>query len=286
MIQASFPSIESLPEARRGPVLASLAAVYSGVGELADFPLLVAAPLRSITGAQVAGYGELDERTGLRRALIDPVVPEFAARRDAYARHRESHAFWQMDPAYFRDGPRRLQDAFGPEAFRALPIFREALAPVGVTDLMQTAWAVPGGRVGFGVFRLGGQFSEEDRAAFAALQPHLVNARELAWHRTLHGLDPQGRIALLHPQLSARQREVLTWLAQGKDNGTIATLLGIRVETVKDHLKDIYAALGVESRLEAALSVFDVDQLHVPHPRALLPGTASAGSRPVRRRRR
>ena len=53
------------------------------------------------------------------------------------------------------------------------------------------------------------------------------------------------------PKLSSRQIEVLTLVAKGFANGDIARLLGIGVNGVKDHLKNIYSTLNVSSRTEA-----------------------------------
>jgi DNA-binding NarL/FixJ family response regulator len=51
--------------------------------------------------------------------------------------------------------------------------------------------------------------------------------------------------------LSAREREVLQRLTEGQDNHAIAASLGISINTVEKHLKNIYRKLGVTSRSEA-----------------------------------
>jgi signal transduction histidine kinase len=55
------------------------------------------------------------------------------------------------------------------------------------------------------------------------------------------------------PDLTAREREVLALLAQGRDNKAIAVALKITPRTVGFHLDHIYAKLGVRSRTEAAI---------------------------------
>jgi signal transduction histidine kinase/DNA-binding CsgD family transcriptional regulator len=55
------------------------------------------------------------------------------------------------------------------------------------------------------------------------------------------------------PDLTAREREVVALLAQGRDNKAIALALGITPRTVGFHLDNIYAKLGVRSRTEAAI---------------------------------
>ncbi|MBL9189620.1 MAG: response regulator transcription factor [Opitutaceae bacterium] len=52
--------------------------------------------------------------------------------------------------------------------------------------------------------------------------------------------------------LTPRESEVLLWVARGKTNDEIATVLGIGLTTVKKHLESTYAKLGVENRTTAA----------------------------------
>ena len=51
--------------------------------------------------------------------------------------------------------------------------------------------------------------------------------------------------------LSAREREMLVFLAQGRTNREIAESLCLSIATVKSHLIRVYAKLGVNSRSEA-----------------------------------
>jgi DNA-binding CsgD family transcriptional regulator len=64
----------------------------------------------------------------------------------------------------------------------------------------------------------------------------------------------KGKVAYssrLHRDLTPRECEVLFWLARGKSNAEIATILGIRPATVGKHLERIYPKLGVENRTAA-----------------------------------
>jgi DNA-binding CsgD family transcriptional regulator len=60
------------------------------------------------------------------------------------------------------------------------------------------------------------------------------------------------RRLMLSLGLSPREAEVLTYLAMGKTNSDIATILGISSLTIKKHLEKIYLALNVENRTAAA----------------------------------
>lgn len=59
------------------------------------------------------------------------------------------------------------------------------------------------------------------------------------------------------PQLSPREREVLSALAQGKSNGDIAEMLTVSENTVRFHLKNIYQKLHVSNRTEATAWFFN-----------------------------
>ena len=63
---------------------------------------------------------------------------------------------------------------------------------------------------------------------------------------------------LLKLGLRARAAEVLLWVAQGKTNADIAMILGISESTVKKHLLEIHAKLGVETRSAATLRALEV----------------------------
>src|SRR5205085_127427 len=75
-------------------------------------------------------------------------------------------------------------------------------------------------------------------------------------------------VALLHPDvllgrrgkhetgdLTEREMDVLVLLADGLPNKVIATRLGIAEKTVKAHITQIFQALGVSDRTQAALWV-------------------------------
>ncbi len=53
--------------------------------------------------------------------------------------------------------------------------------------------------------------------------------------------------------LTAREAEVLLWIARGKANKDIGEILGLSPRTVNKHLEQIYVKLGVENRASAAV---------------------------------
>jgi CheY-like chemotaxis protein/DNA-binding CsgD family transcriptional regulator len=61
-----------------------------------------------------------------------------------------------------------------------------------------------------------------------------------------------GPKALLSLGLTAREAEVLYWMAEGKTNPEIAIILDASLNTVKKHANNLFAKLGVETRTGAA----------------------------------
>ena len=59
--------------------------------------------------------------------------------------------------------------------------------------------------------------------------------------------------------LTPRQAEVLLWVAQGKSNSEIGSILGSAESTVKKHLGNMFEKLGVENR--ASLMVLALEHL-------------------------
>jgi len=57
----------------------------------------------------------------------------------------------------------------------------------------------------------------------------------------------------LFPDLTEREREVLTLVAGGARNPLIAKSLGISPKTVRNHLSNVLGKLQVEDRAEAIL---------------------------------
>ena len=92
------------------------------------------------------------------------------------------------------------------------------------------------------------------RAGVTRLEPEEV--RSLQWTAQLAHLRYCSLLAPEQgppPQLSKREREVLTWVARGKSNASIGEILGISTHTVDAHLRRIYLKLGVFDRVSAAL---------------------------------
>ncbi|MGH2343021.1 response regulator [Segnochrobactraceae bacterium EtOH-i3] len=66
--------------------------------------------------------------------------------------------------------------------------------------------------------------------------------------------------------ISDREAQVLTWIAQGKSNRDIGDILGLSPRTINKHLERIFKKIGVENRTSAALVALKALAGKVPTP--------------------
>jgi two-component system nitrate/nitrite response regulator NarL len=87
----------------------------------------------------------------------------------------------------------------------------------------------------------------------AAAGESMVSPRmaSVLFEQLRHAKDGAGSADGVH--LSARERDVLRLIVDGKDNAEIAEALVISPSTVKHHISHILLKLGVDSRLQAAV---------------------------------
>jgi DNA-binding NarL/FixJ family response regulator len=86
-------------------------------------------------------------------------------------------------------------------------------------------------------------------ATVGSAQAILAVAEEL--RRTREGELTPGQKAALAPPLGGRERDLLTFLANGRTNAQIAERLQLSPHTVKDYASSLYRKLGARNRAEA-----------------------------------
>jgi PAS domain S-box-containing protein len=81
----------------------------------------------------------------------------------------------------------------------------------------------------------------------------------------------EAAVSIPDPRLTPRQEEVLRLLEQGRSTAQIASQLHVSNETVRNHVRSVLRALGVNSRLQAVAAA----KGHRPAREASLTPTAS-----------
>jgi len=90
---------------------------------------------------------------------------------------------------------------------------------------------------------------------------HFMLAEEPAWPRLVEALHEFLPVPAAQAgpfgELTERERELLELLARGLDNHQIGAHLGISEKTVRNHVSNVFAKLGVESRARAIVMARD-----------------------------
>jgi DNA-binding CsgD family transcriptional regulator len=226
-----------------------------------EFPGMVMPMLLELTSSQCVGL--------CANALL-PGDPYIAV---AFARQPDRPRWQQYPQASFHDHPSyqyaatpaplhaiRLTDHFpNRAAIEATRYFQEILRPLGlkyeVTLLLDTPL---GQRLGISIARSDADYSNVELELLQRLGAHLQRAFHHAQTvAQLHGA--QGRAAAWRDvELTPRESEILRWVATGRTNGDIATLIGVGPSTVKTHLEHIFQKLGVKNRAAATAALRDL----------------------------
>jgi DNA-binding CsgD family transcriptional regulator len=139
------------------------------------------------------------------------------------------------------------RDFYSDREWHSTGMYTEVLRPAGVEqELVMPLPAPPGIARRLVFFRApdSGAFTNDERDVAVLLQPHICDA-----------LRHQARLAGA-TLLTARQRELLQLVAAGHDNTSIARRLVLSRGTVRNHLENAYARLGVTSRTAAVARAF------------------------------
>jgi len=231
---------------------------------VAPLALAPSSPTREIGFALSRGRPDFSARDRLVLELLQPHLIQAHANAQAVARLRD-HLAWagRMEEvrgqgairlaadatiAFASPGSRRLLERyFGPRR-RGDQLPEDLARWVRAQDeALDASAGVPSPRRPLGVVRDG-----------ACLWVRIVaddTQRTLLLEERAGRLDPA---ALAPLGLTARESEVLAWVAEGKSNEQIAAILGARPATVAKHLERVYRKLGVESRTAAAVHALSV----------------------------
>lgn len=154
----------------------------------------------------------------------------------------------------------RISDVLTIRQFRSLAVFNDFFRPNGVEyQLLVSLLPDQAGYTTITCNRDKIDFSEKERLILNLLLPHVIQAHQNAksYEEAKNAFTLLERLSKtdMHCGLTNREEEVIYWVAQGKTNWEVATILNVAPGTVKIHLERIYQKLGVENRTSAAILV-------------------------------
>lgn len=221
---------------------------------------LLPGTLHSFDSVELA-TGQVESHVTSIAATLAPVAQlEAAVREYAWQNPVVSHL------SSHRTTVVQLSDLASHRQFRNTDFYRHCHLPLDIKHQVaaSVAWA---GHAGALVVNRGGSrgFTNREMTMIARLRPHVERAYHQAllvaslrtWtEKAVSGpLTNSTSVSPAVAALSARELEVLYWIAQGKRNSEIAVILGIAPRTVHKHVEHIFAKLGVETRTAAAASL-------------------------------
>lgn len=221
------------------------------------FPDSVLAALQRLIPAEVVSYGHYDhEGAGWRQPGVHwHGVP----RGDLTPSIREAHlglTHQLPNPPWARSAGQavRWSDLLSRRSLQRLDVYAEVGRPLGLEHTLELWILIPDGVAGGLAFdRSERDFSERDVRVLETLRPHLV---QLWRNARLRRPAADSLFTSAAGLLTPREREVLAWVARGKTNREIATVLYLAPGTVRKHLDNVYAKLDVGSRAGAVARAF------------------------------
>jgi DNA-binding CsgD family transcriptional regulator len=200
----------------------------------------VLAALRRLIPSDVVAY---HEGVGPERTVVWNGEPRGFVTVNPECRSR----YAKEDPLVPSTGARKYSDYLSIREYHGLGLYREVALPLGVEDMFRL-WLEPDGENGARLEfdRPARDFRERDRTVLDVLRPHLRQFRRNALRR--RAFDDAG-------VLTVREREILALVARGLTNPEIARELWISRGTVRKHLDNVYAKLGVHTRTAAVAAL-------------------------------
>jgi DNA-binding CsgD family transcriptional regulator len=214
------------------------------------FPESVLAALLQLIPADVVSYGDFDSagtgwRSGVRWQGV--VLAELTSDiREAHLRYTDQmpHPPW----APFAGHAARWSDLLTRRRLHSLDVYAEVGKPLELEYQLELWMVTPTGvRGGFAFDRAERDFTERDVDMLDTLRPHLAQLWQNAQLR---------RRPVAASLLTPREREIIAWVARGKTNGEIAGILYVAPGTVRKHLDNVFAKLGVPNRAAAVARAF------------------------------
>jgi DNA-binding CsgD family transcriptional regulator len=214
---------------------------WSGAGD-EPFPLETIEALQRLIPCDIAAYCELDNVARKQTAYVGTDVegdPD-----GIFWELVDEHPICRHQQAYADFSAIRTSDVVSTRRLRQTRVYSEWFRPEGITGELECGIANSRARTRtFILDRCGGDFSERDVELLELVRPHLARIRETGELRSAEPAHAE--------RLTAREAEIFDLVAVGLSNAAIAERLWISPGTVKKHLDNVYAKLGVRNRTAA-----------------------------------
>jgi DNA-binding CsgD family transcriptional regulator len=214
-----------------------LGAMSEAALDKASFARIGVDRLPSLVASEFTTLSICHLKRGCREFFGLPTGALSADDRAAFDRHFHEHPLVRFHGYQGGRVTQRISDSLPLEKFRRSALYNDYYRRVRIDHAMALPIYVRDGLlVSFVLNRTRRDFTDRERALLDVLRPHLSRL-----------------YSRIQTGLTAREAEVLRWVAAGKSDAQIGAILRISARTVQKHLQHIYEKLGVESRTAAVM---------------------------------
>lgn len=214
-----------------------------------DFGIAIAETLRALFGAETAYVGSTDVKTGIRESIVNDLLAELDPASAGWLERTIERCATTFEGLHEEErGTMQPETSQGWPRENPYTVFSRTFTLGNKLGVLIPLWD-RGILIDFFVSFSGeSQLLSVYRDFFDRLIPHLEIAVARIWRRDQPPSLERLLERLRHIGMTSREVEALWWLLQGKTNPEIAIIMGVSVQTVKNHLGSAYPKLGVENR--------------------------------------
>lgn len=247
------PRYELLRSRDLRAALMALGDIAEAADSSAHFAQAGVQALSRLVPSELTTLSRCDLRTGKRIVVGTAQGSVGVDERAAFDRHFHEHPLVRYHAVERGAFAHRISDSMPQARFRETALYNDYYRRVGLSHALALPVCMDGRElVSFVLNRQGQDFSDCELALLDSVRRPLARLfdRAHATERASQALDNE---ALARLGLTRRESEVLQWVAAGKTDKDVATLVECSPRTVHKHLQRIYAKLGVESRTAAVM---------------------------------
>jgi DNA-binding CsgD family transcriptional regulator len=245
--------------------------IGSGCPTPEEFARRGAALLPQLVASEVTTLSICDLASGRRRIVSHPHHAFSGNDLSAFNRHVSARPLVRFRSTRHDGGAHRISRSPASARVKATPLYADYSLRVGLNHSLALPLYVDANiLVSFVFNRRQRNFTEGERDLLERIRPVLADLFRASvllagrdggseWRAATLSTSAPNVASLTNAEplaaLTPREREVVGWVAAGKTNAQIATIVGASVRTVAKHLERVFEKLGVETRTAAAMRV-------------------------------
>jgi DNA-binding CsgD family transcriptional regulator len=230
-------------------------ALVDSLAELDDpagFAAIALPGLAMLVDCDVLTYNEIGPGGSHIRYADYPAGALDPATQPAFEAHVHEHPLVNHYRATGSGEPVMISDFLSRQRFHRLGLYAEFFRGIPVEHQLAVNLPGPGQEIiGIALSRSHRDFGDQDRALLTVLRASLTAALMRARRRQQAGQALATIAGSGLADLTEREIQILSLVADGRTNASIARSLGVSPRTIAKHLEHLYHKLGVSSRAAA-----------------------------------